>query len=103
MDMEEISSNPHSKEDPKTRLTVDTPLIFKESPKNVDGPPWRRCRQCGHPFSKMIDICPKCGKNQKELKEKSLEEIRAEFPDIIDNFINRLNDVISNRNRKHRR
>ena len=65
MDVVEISFNPHLKEDPKTHLSIDPPLIFKEPQKTADEPPWRPCRQCGHQFSKMNDICPKCGKNQK--------------------------------------
>jgi predicted amidophosphoribosyltransferase len=77
MDVVEISSNPHSKEDPKTHLSIDPPLTFKEPQKNVDEPPWRPCRQCGHPFSKMNDVCPKCGINQKEPTWKSLVKMRA--------------------------
>ena len=39
MDVMEISCNPHSKEDPKTHLSIDPPLIFKEPQKTADEPP----------------------------------------------------------------
>jgi rubrerythrin len=60
-----IASNPHMKKDPKTHLSIDLPFILKELRKTADEPPWRPCQQCGHPFSRMNDVCPKCGKNQK--------------------------------------
>jgi predicted amidophosphoribosyltransferase len=89
--------------DPRTHFSVDPPSIFKEPQDTSEESPWRLCRQCAHPFSRMNDVCPKCGKNQEDPIEKSLEEIRAEAPEIIDNFIKRLNDAISARNKKPRR
>ncbi len=83
MDMVEISFSPHSIEDPKTPLSIDSPLIIKEPQKTADKSPWRPCRQCGHQFSRMNDICPKCGKNQKEPALKSLVKIRAKVSEIL--------------------
>ncbi len=77
MNVMEISFNPQLKEDLKTHLSIDPPLIFKEPQKTADEPLWRPCRQCGHPFSRMNDVCPKCGKNQKEPTLKSLVKIRS--------------------------
>ncbi len=83
MDVVEIFSNSHSKEDLKTHLSIDPPLIFKEPQKTADEPPWRPCRQCGHQFSRMNEVCPKCGKNQKEPPLKSLVKIRVKVSEIL--------------------
>ncbi len=83
MDVVEISFNPHLKEDPNTHLSIDSPFIFKEPQKTAEESPWRPCRQCGHQFSRMNDVCPKCGKNQKEPPLKSLVKIRAKVSETI--------------------
>ncbi len=83
MDVVEISFNPHLKEDPKTHLSIDPPLLFTEPQRTADEPPWRPCRQCGHQFSRMNDVCPKCGKNQLEPALKSLVKIRAKVSETF--------------------
>lgn len=87
----------------RTHLSVDLPKTFREREDSGGVSPWRRCRQCAHPFPRIKNVCPKCGKNQEDLTTKSLEEIRKEAPKIIDNFIKKFYDAISSRNRKPRR